>query len=391
MRRTAWITLGLCGLAGLCEGFDLQSAAVAAPMIAREFNLPPAAFGGVLSAALIGVFLGALAGGRWGDQRGRRPVLVWSVAFFGVFTLASAFAADVAGLKALRFLAGLGLGAALANLTPLAAEQLAPRRRRSIVTLMGASLPVGVGLAGLAARSLDWRPIFQIGGWAPLVVAALLATLLPQENRSEAAKDTLGFSPTLFGEARGLTSLVLWLASFALQLVVYAELSWGPLLLSARGVSKAEIGLYILTNGLGGAIGGVALSPLMDSRAARGFLVLWLAGYLASLAALAWADPRGNALIALGLTLGVFKATQVTLHGLAPPLYPRAGRARGVGVNVAVGRLGALAGPLIGGALLAAGVGGSSLIACIGIPAIVGGVAVFTVAARPRADTLEVA
>jgi AAHS family 3-hydroxyphenylpropionic acid transporter len=48
---------------------------------------------------------------------------------------------------------------------------------------------------------------------------------------------------------------------------------------------------------------------------------------------------------------------QLILYALAPSIYPAQVRATGVGVAVAVGRLGSMSGPLLAGQLLAAGVG----------------------------------
>ena len=50
-------------------------------------------------------------------------------------------------------------------------------------------------------------------------------------------------------------------------------------------------------------------------------------------------------------------AAQLVLYALAPPAYPTAVRATGVGAAVAIGRLGSVAGPLAAGQLLGAGAG----------------------------------
>ena len=50
------------------------------------------------------------------------------------------------------------------------------------------------------------------------------------------------------------------------------------------------------------------------------------------------------------------------LYALAPRMYPADIRATGVGVAVAVGRLGSMTGPLVAGQLLAAGTGVGGLL-----------------------------
>ena len=56
---------------------------------------------------------------------------------------------------------------------------------------------------------------------------------------------------------------------------------------------------------------------------------------------------------------------QLILYALAPRIYPAQVRATGVGVAVAVGRLGSMSGPLLAGQLLAAGAGVSGLLLAV--------------------------
>ncbi len=75
-----------------------------------------------MSAALIGMVFGALGSGPLADRYGRKLVLVAAVFLFGLFSLASAYSTNVEQLLALRFLTGLGLGAAMPNATTLLSE-----------------------------------------------------------------------------------------------------------------------------------------------------------------------------------------------------------------------------------------------------------------------------
>jgi MFS family permease len=84
--NTAAGTIVCCVLVALCEGFDLQAAGVAAAGIAPEFGPTPEQLGRFFSASTLGLFLGALAGGRLADTLGRRSILVASIALFGAPT-----------------------------------------------------------------------------------------------------------------------------------------------------------------------------------------------------------------------------------------------------------------------------------------------------------------
>ncbi|WP_285296059.1 MFS transporter, partial [Klebsiella pneumoniae] len=70
------------------------------------------ALGPVMSAALVGLAVGALTAGPLADRIGRKKVLIMSIVVFGGFSLLTAFATSLNQLTLLRFLTGLGLGAA---------------------------------------------------------------------------------------------------------------------------------------------------------------------------------------------------------------------------------------------------------------------------------------
>src|ERR1700686_5124051 len=129
-------TIVFCLLAAVCEGFDLQAAGVAAAGIAAEFRPTPDQLGSFFSASTLGLFFGALIGGRVSDRVGRKSVLVASIALFGLFSALTAFAWDISSLAWARLLTGLGLGGALPNLIALAAESAAANRQNASVALV---------------------------------------------------------------------------------------------------------------------------------------------------------------------------------------------------------------------------------------------------------------
>src|SRR5262245_34077119 len=101
-----------------------------APQLKMDWGITAQVLGPVLSAALIGLAVGALVAGPLADRYGRRIVLVCSVFFFGLWTLATAYSTSIEMMVALRFLTGLGLGAAMPNASTLVSE-FAPTRSRS--------------------------------------------------------------------------------------------------------------------------------------------------------------------------------------------------------------------------------------------------------------------
>ncbi|SOE85278.1 Major Facilitator Superfamily protein, partial [Burkholderia sp. YR290] len=110
-----WMILVLCFLVVAADGFDTAAVGFITPSLVQDWGVSRAALGPVMSAALVGLGIGALGAGPLADRVGRKTVLVLSVFFFGVWSLAAACADSIESLTALRFMTGLGLGAAMPN------------------------------------------------------------------------------------------------------------------------------------------------------------------------------------------------------------------------------------------------------------------------------------
>src|SRR3954467_12559915 len=68
------VTVALCLLCAVLEGFDIQAMGVAAPRLVPEFGLSPKQMGLVFSISNIGLVIGAAFGGWLADRVGRKPV-----------------------------------------------------------------------------------------------------------------------------------------------------------------------------------------------------------------------------------------------------------------------------------------------------------------------------
>src|SRR5579871_751305 len=185
----AWITLFI-------DGIDTQSLAYVGPAISRDWHLGRGALGPVFSAGIIGVALGAIFVGPLADRFGRKRVIVSTVTYVALFsflvTQVPAISAIIAlprveVLMALRFVAGLGLGA-LVSLCVVIANEFAPSHRRgTMVTLMGCGYAVGSALGGVVASKLipafGWPAQFYAATVMTLIMAAVLAVWLPESIR----------------------------------------------------------------------------------------------------------------------------------------------------------------------------------------------------------------
>ena len=73
----------------------------------------------------------------------------------------------------------------------------------------------------------------------------------------------------------------------------------------------------------------------------------------------------GIAMTAGAVTGAFVIGTQFLLYGLTPSYYPATARATGVGAFVAIGRVGAVVGPLLASAVLSTGRGSSDVLLAI--------------------------
>ncbi len=362
--RRAALTLALCFCAAIIEGIDLQSMGIAAAAIAAELHLPTAALRSVLTASPLGLFCGAFLGGRAADAWGRRTALIASIVVFGAFQLATPWAGGYEGMVAIRFLCGLGLGGAFPNLIALTAEASGGRNNILNVVITAAGMPAGGALAAFIAfaggPAGDWRIIFYIGGIAPLVLAPVMAALLPEsvlfQSARSGARARLGVFYTLFDRTRVRQTLLLWVAFFCSALMLHLLLNWMPKLMVAKGFTQPQSFLIQMVFNLAAAAGSVAVAWIMQVRPSRVLLLVCYAGLAAALFIIA---ALGQDLVLVAGTAAVIGicliGAQFTLYGLTPSYYETMARGTGTGACVAASRLGSAMGPYFAGLLLSAG------------------------------------
>jgi AAHS family 3-hydroxyphenylpropionic acid transporter len=379
--------IALVFLAAIIEGFDLQAAGVAAPKLGPAFGLEPNQMGLFFSSATFGLIFGALIGGIIADRWGRRAGLSLALVAFGIFSIATAWAGTFEQLVLMRFLTGVGLGGALPNLIAIAAESTTPDRRGRAVALMYAGVPLGGAVASVVAMlglHSDWQSIFLVGGILPLLLVVPLFILMPPFRVVHDAAVPESRWQALFAPGTVASTILLWSAFFFGLVVVYLLLNWLPQLLVSLGFERGQASLVQIVFNLGGAAGSLIGGRILDSeRAAPAALGVFAALILALLVMSGM--PAGNVGIALltGTIVGAaLLGAQALLYGTAPQCYPAEVRGTGVGLAVAVGRLGSIVGPLFAGALLAGGMSPTQVLYAILPVAAICGLATVVLIAR---------
>lgn len=384
-QRKSWLTVAMCCLVAVFEGFDLQAAGVAAPKLIPVFGMDSTQLGWFFSASTFGLMLGAVFGGRLSDRFGRKRVLIASVAVFGLLSVLTALSTTVDHLLVTRFLTGVGLGGALPNLIALVAENTPARRRNLVVGMLYAGLPAGGALAALTslagAHPESWTAVFYVGGLAPLALTIPLMLFLPEScaieraQRSDATLGRQGFATALFAEGRLVPTLLLWVGFFLALLTMYLLLNWLPSLLIGRGVARGDASWVQMAFNVGGVIASIAVGRLMDGSRRGLTVIATFAATVVALAALASVPPVFALLLLVGAAVGAtVSGTQTILYAMAPSAYPARVRGTGVGSAVSVGRLGSAAGPILAAVLLGSGQSGTQVILTLAPIILVAGV-----------------
>lgn len=409
--RTQIVTFVLCATVAFLDGLDSQSIGIAAPFIARALSLDKSQLGVVFSAAVIGAVLSAMLLGSLADRIGRKRVLIGSVALFGCGTIATAYATSYTSLLSWRVLSGVGLGGAVPCFLALASEYAPRRRRATITSLLWSAFPLG-GMAGGFAnayllRHFDWHVIFIVGGLVPLVLAVVLAAMLPESagflaegkgGRHEASFDRLVARlglPTgvryvvdtqrpkgapllhLFSDGRCMATALLSLTFFMAFGTLAVTVLWMPLLLRADGMQASDTAIVIGFHGLGALIGMAIVGRLIERfGGARVLVPSLIVGAVATFVtgyAGAELTAASIAVALIGVFVGLGASGAIALSVL---FYPAQMRSTGVGWSMGMGRLGQVVAPIAVGALVQHGFTTAQVLIVVAIAPIVAALAI---------------
>ncbi|GAB3286542.1 MFS transporter [Parasphingorhabdus pacifica] len=367
-RHNRWV-LPLCWAAVLLDGFDLVVLGSVLPVLLDEgqWGITPASASVASTAGLVGMTIGALAIGTVTDVIGRRKALIFAVASFSLLTALCAVAPSLLVFGVLRFLAGLGLGGCLPTAIALVNEFAKPGRNGSATTTIMTGYHVGAVLTALLGivvlSSLGWQSMFVLGGLPALVLVPLMVRYLPESvsflNAGTADRNLSGGLRTVASLFRGgltRSTLAFWVTSFMGLLLVYGLNTWLPEIMRAAGYPLGTALGLLLTLNVGAVIGLVVAGAVADRVGVRPAALGWFTASAIALALLSIKLPGIGVYVAV-LIAGCFVfSSQVLVYAYIGRVYSASNRATGLGWSAGVGRIGAICGPLLGGAMLSAGV-----------------------------------
>ena len=421
--------LGLImGLLTLFDGYDTFNPAYVIHYVAGPWGLRGGQAGLLISSGLIGFLIGSAVHGVVADRFGRRGTLLGGLWIMSIFTLLTAIFADsFLSFCALRLCTGLGLGVLL----PLATtyiNELAPRRVTNTFALWGVALGWALGgtVAGLvgvfATPAFGWKALYWVGSMSFLLLPLLHAQLpespkfLVLKNRSEEIRALLRrlrperasfYASASIAMARRheldnpvsvlltqkyrRTTLSIWLSAFLSLFCIFGLTGWIPTVMMQRGETfSASFGFGAVMQ-IMSFLGALVLGHLIDRLGkSRGLLAVWWAiGGLAVLALVAFNSHIVN-VTAVAVAGCCILGAQFVLNNFTAASYETSVRATAVGMELAIGRVGAILGPLVAGTLQQIYQSPVPMFVSIGLSAISAG-AIILLAERPSAEQVNAA
>ncbi len=173
-------------MAGACAFLSLYAPQPVLPRLAKLFSVNAGQISLMVSAATLGVALGAPFVGMLADRFGRKPVIVVSLLGLGLSTALCATATTLAELVAWRFLTGLSTPGIIASILAYIAEEWPEGAAPRMVAIYVSSTVLGGFLGrfstGLLEEHGGWRLAFVALGAAILAGALAVWRLLPRSR-----------------------------------------------------------------------------------------------------------------------------------------------------------------------------------------------------------------
>jgi putative MFS transporter len=374
-RHILWIAV--LGVTYFVETFENIVFGFLAPSIRAEFGLSIAQVGLIASTAFIGLFIGALVGGRLSDRFGRRPMLIGAALLFSIGSLMAAMSPTWELLAAARLITGVGVQAAVGVLMVLVSEMFPSAERGRFFTVLtfigfvGGPATSFIALAIVPAAPNAWRWVFVIGG-VGLVIALLVIRFIPEtvrwqvaHNRTAAATRTVvaleraalkkgKILPTpaatpdivpsrplreLF-RGQALRRFIVVTVSFSIYLFCLAGFTpWIPTILTDRGMAQQTALQFTTIVTLASIFAPIVVYPFADKVERK--TLIFCGGLITAAAVVVFAlvdDPLVSVVAAFIAQLGLSSMT-ISFYTYIPEVFPTALRGVGGGAVYGVGRI----------------------------------------------------
>ena len=118
----------------------------------------------LLNWQMMGMLIGGIIWGIFGDKKGRISVLFGSILIYSLANIANGFVQDIPMYSVLRFIAGIGLAGELGAGITLVSEVMPKETRGWGTTIVATVGLLGAVVAALVANEFEWRVAYFVGG-----------------------------------------------------------------------------------------------------------------------------------------------------------------------------------------------------------------------------------
>lgn len=387
---------GTLFVAFVLEAWEMLALVYIGADVRHSLGIDAASLGTLVSALFLGMIPGSLLAGTVADRYGRRRTCVWSLALYGVCTVAAAFAPGYGWLLAARFLAGFALSGLHVMAFPYFEELLPVRVRGKATVYLSSGWALGLLLAVGSTSALGgfgWRTVMLTNALVALWALAIRALVpespywLAARGRQEQARAVLrrlgahvpaAVELTVPAQKAGSVAAIftgslrrITLVQVALNFV-FAWGYWGlqtglPELLARRGMSLPDTLAFTAVSAVCMIPGYLSASWLTHRFGRRPVFVGYICaaaagGVVFATASGAVALYAGNLLLAF-FSLGAFGVWNTWLA----ELYPTAVRGVGYGWGIFAQRVANTAAPSVIGVMAAGAVGFGATVAFIDV------------------------
>jgi MFS transporter, putative metabolite:H+ symporter len=393
--------IALVSLGNFFDLYDIFIVAYIGAALQQSGFLTLRQFTFFVAAGFLGMFVGTVVFGMGSDRMGRRSAFILLLLIYSVFTFVGAFAPTAAWLIALRFFAGVGIGAEIVVIDTYVTEVVPGRARGRYVAITQVAGFCAVPVAAVLSRVLV-PTHFLMSGWRWVMVIGASGALLtwwfrrrlPESPRwlesrgrlAEADSIMSGLERESFSKegkriytestesAEGpekkesgsfwelwrrpyLSRTVMLVIFQALQTIgFYGFANWAPTFLLKRGVSLLHSLEYTLLIALVSPLGPL-LAAFTSDKMERKWTIVILALLVAGLGLGFGNSIAPAAVVGFGalLTLANYWFS-AAFHAYQAELFPTRLRATGVGFTYSWSRLSAAFTSILIGAVLVHGV-----------------------------------
>ncbi len=385
-KTTVTVVLGICWL---LDAFEVNIVGSVLGIIQGVFHLNASEASWVVSIWLLGIMVGAFVFGYLADRFGRKRLFIVTLLLYSICTVITALSPNYPFLLAFRFLTAIGVGAEYAAVNSAISEFIPPNNRGKVNGLVMNFWTVGAMVAALVnlyfinllAANIGWRFGFAIGAIAALFVLWMRRAipesprwLLSKGRRQEAEEVVKQIEILACQESKKPVEAILvdmaspqpffaqikelltrYPARLALGCVLDLSEAFGYygmfaflslVVLPTINIPATQIPWFYFLGNVGALIGGLVMVLVIDVLGRKKTVPAFYVLAAASAVLLAPATATHSGLIVLlAFMLANFFATGAwtSAYPTFSEIFPTHLRSTGIGLSVAVGRIGAAA------------------------------------------------